>query len=179
MKKYNKFSMLKDGIMLKRFSKKICPLLGLVIGTIGCGKQITEDQGTDDNQRLVQNQELPAALVITLDPATSFVKDYEIPRNGNILMPEILQVDGEASTGSEVLIQYNVDDEGFDYECVYRKILPSQNLILKNCYDSTGEVMTQTTEFELPIYFAKKIKIEITTGTINFTISAIFNVDWK
>jgi len=165
--------------MLKVLNKKICPILTIALATLGCGKQITEDSPEEIN--VVENQELPAALVINLNSNDNQSTLYEIPQNANIVMPDYLKISGPDSKTKTVVISYNYDVESqlFDYQCVYKSIPNQVDLFLYNCNDNYGSTLSEVTNFEFPIYYAKFIKVELIEKTQDISVSAIFNVDWK
>jgi len=165
--------------MLKVLNKKICPFLTIAVTILGCGKQISED--TMDEITVVENQELPAALVINLNSNENQSNLYEIPQNANIVMPDLLKISGPDTKTKTVVISYNYDIESkhFDYQCVYKSIPNQSDLLLYNCNDNFGSTLSEATNFEFPIYYGKFIKVELIEKTQDTSISAIFNVDWK
>ncbi len=165
--------------MLKMLTKKICPLLTLAMATMGCGKQITEESPAAD--RIVQNQELPSALVINLNSNNGPETLYLIPENANILMPESLRVSGDDLLNKTVVIYYNFDSSTaeFDYQCTYKSTVTGNTLNLFKCFNDLGEELTMATEYEFPIYYSKKIKMELKDFASNISIDAIYTVDWK
>jgi len=160
-------------------SKKICPLLSLAMATIGCGKQITEENPASD--RIVQNQELPSALVINLNSDNGQETLYSIPENANILMPESLRVTGNDLLNKTVVIYYNFDSSTaeYDYQCTYKSSATSFALNLSKCFNDLGEELSMATEYEFPIYYSKKIKMVLKDFSSNISIDAIYTVDWK
>jgi hypothetical protein len=148
--------------------------------TLGCGKEITEAQ--TPNSRIIQNQDLPSALVIKLETQVSSDEVYEIPRNGNIMLPEKLWVRSGSGAGKTVEIIYNLEEsaEGnFDYKCTYKSISSSKEIPLDNCVSGRGTILNDATSFEFPIYYGKAIKMEMQSATAGLTVDAIYTVDWK
>jgi hypothetical protein len=165
--------------MLNFVSKKLCPFLTVAIASLGCGKQITED--TSESARIIQNQELPNSLILNLDSQNGLRLDYEIPQNANIVMPETLLVSMNNTDFKQVTIKYNLDpiSEEYDYECTYGSSTSLNELTLKKCLDYFGEIITSTSDFELPIYFQKTIRMELSTPQVNLNVKAVYLVDWK
>lgn len=165
--------------MLYRLAKKICPFVTLTLATIGCGKQITEE--ASENARIIENQEIPSSLVVEINTNEGLMKLQQIPRNGNVIMPEVIYATNSESTYRMVTLTYNyeLDSGKFDYECLYESKNSTLELVLKNCKDYFGEMITSATDFEFPIYYTKNIKMELKTPSSNNTFKAIFFVDWK
>lgn len=163
--------------MLTIFSRKLCPLLSLALATMGCGKKIAE--GSSESAKIVQNQEIPNALVVKLSPEES-KKTYSIPRNANIFLPDALWVRGGDPSGKTIVISYNLKDaadESFDYKCTYTASGPSTKMPLKSCVNSYGESFMDVSRFDFPINYGRFIRLEL-QGSTGLSVDAVYTVDW-
>ncbi|HXH73794.1 MAG TPA: hypothetical protein VNJ08_02445 [Bacteriovoracaceae bacterium] len=166
--------------MLWTFSRKLCPLLSLAIATVGCGKKISE--GKTESSQSVEGQELPAVLVLKLNTTENNIKSYSVPKNANIKLPETLWVRSGNPAGKVVTITYNLEtltSEDFGYECSYKAAGSLTEMPLDYCINGYGEIFSNATDFEFPIFYGKFIKMEMKNAVPGLILDANYSVDWK
>lgn len=166
--------------MLRSMTRKLFPFFSAAVFTVGCGKKITE--GKTSLARSIENQELPSAYVISINGKESFRKHFDVPRNGNFIIPKEIYVRSGNGIGTKLAVTYNLEAEDsneYEFKCTYHSDTEVGRLRLLHCRNIDGISYGEVGENNFRFYYGKYIRLEILEGwTSNLVIEVIHSVDW-
>jgi len=169
--------------MLLKISKKICPLMTLLL-SFSCGKKINEPNTIESRISNQTPEEEWGVLLIELPPG-SIETSYRFNRNAWINLPTKLNVESGNALGKRLKIYYNLTDQGdYEFHCLYRSSLLSNEMNFEKCETSYNSVTVSNSDdiaqWEFPMNKNTRIKFELLNSSApNLRISTAYTIDWK
>ncbi len=166
--------------MLATLTRKFCPLVTLLVATIGCGKKMAETKSGPERQ--TQNQVIPKTYILELNGAEASIMNYRLPRSARFEVPDRLKVRAGSTAGKAVEIAYDVneyDSEDFEFRCTYVPSASPTELILKKCVDYDGDDFGDLTGHEFSLRTHEIIQLRFTGAPArDLAVEAIYSMDW-
>jgi hypothetical protein len=167
--------------MLLKLSKKICPLLTMLLA-IGCGKQINETASSEVT-RPSQNSDLPPVLSLQINEQQSPQTNYILPKNAWFKFPTALKVTSGNGIGKRVRIYYNLWPNGdYEYLCYYSSVSNPNHLAFEKCeniYNTTVISNVGDLEGIFPMEKNTTLKLVLQNPGQNLIIDSTYLVEWK
>ena len=165
--------------MLLALTRKYCPLLGLALATVGCGKKISEADTQPASN--TENQELPSTYIIQLDGSINYKQTYTLPRNALFQIPDRIRVRAGSVQNKVVDIVYDVDPydpDVYDFKCSYVTSSNPSEMILNYCENDNGNDFYDTTSY-FPLKAGQKIMMRFNDVAPDVLVEAIYSMRWK
>ena len=168
--------------MLVSMTRKLCPLLIILLTTVSCGKKITDSSGSKDSKTTTEQTPEPS-LVLELATNSGNKSFYTMPMNAVFKsLPNRLRIDQGTLTGKSVTVTYNISPEDkdlFEFKCNYLP-LNSKELAINTCENFYGEDLGDITELSAPMDAGKIIKMElIGSYASGIVVRGYYIVEWK
>lgn len=166
--------------MLLALTRKFCPLLGLALATVGCGKKISEADTQPANN--TENQELPSTYIIQLDGSLHSKQSFILPKNALFQIPDSIKVRSGSTQNKVVDIVYDVDlydPDVFDFKCSYVTSSNPSEMILNYCENDNGNDFYDTTSY-FPLKEGQQIVMKFSGApSPDLLVEAFYFMRWK